>query len=343
MQALTKASNELFRRSADERFESVSALHLHCQAAKGISTDHWRPPGELQLAPLGDDVLHLTVGDSMKFQMNDWSFSQLCRLANVNKDTVNRLSPGTATKVFGETLPTGGSKPLQLFTEGGVLRSIHGTTYTRVYDADLLAVIEDYTRDFQPPQKGSNGGTGLYRGEQDMFCFLIDPTGWAEINGEAFAPGFFIWNSEVGRRSIGIQTFWFQAICQNHIVWDAIDVVDFSRKHTSKVHESFGEIRRLIETLAEKREERRDGFVKVVANAMEKRLGRNAAEAMKALLKNGIPKSTAKKAMEIAEREGRFTIFALVDALTRVTGEIRLAGDRMEADTKASSLLALAV
>jgi type I restriction-modification system DNA methylase subunit len=34
-----------------------------------------------------------------------------------------------------------------------------------------------------------------------MFCFLIDPKGWIEIDGEAFAPGFFVWNSEVGRRA----------------------------------------------------------------------------------------------------------------------------------------------
>ena len=24
-----------------------------------------------------------------------------------------------------------------------------------------------------------------------MFCFLIDPAGWAEVQGEAFAPGLF--------------------------------------------------------------------------------------------------------------------------------------------------------
>jgi hypothetical protein len=45
------------------------------------------------------------------------------------------------------------------------------------------------------------------------------------------------WNSEVGCRSVGIQTFWFQAVCANHIVWDAVEVVDFSRKHTANVHE----------------------------------------------------------------------------------------------------------
>ncbi len=129
-------------------------------------------------------------------------------------------------------MPRTGNKPLQLFTEGETLRSIHGTSYTRVYDADLVSLLREFAVDFQPPQRGMNGATGLYCGEQDMFCFLIDPAGWTEIDGEAFAPGFFLWNSEVGRRSLGIQTFWFQAVCQNHIVWDAVEVAEFKRKHT---------------------------------------------------------------------------------------------------------------
>ena len=39
---------------------------------------------------------------------------------------------------------------------------------------------------------------------------------------------------------------------------------------------------------------------------------------------------------------GGFTIFTLVDALTRVSGKLANAGDRSEADAKASALLALA-
>ena len=45
----------------------------------------------------------------------------------------------------------------------------------------------------------------------------------------------------------------------------------------------------------------------------------------------------------MAEASGnRFTIFSVVDALTRLSGELEFAGDRMAADTKASALLALA-
>ena len=131
--------------------------------------------------------------------MNDWSFTQLCRLAGVAKDTVNRLSPETAAHVFRETLPSG-NKPLQLFAENGRTRSIHAASYTRLFNADLLAVIEEFAIGFQPPQKGIGDATGLYAGQQDMFCFLIDPCGWTEIEGEAFAPGFFCWNSETGAR-----------------------------------------------------------------------------------------------------------------------------------------------
>jgi hypothetical protein len=284
----------------------------------------------------------MNLGTDGEFLLNDWSFSSMCRLAGVSKDTVNRLSPQTASIVLEETLPRSGSKPLQILTEENHIRSIHGASYTRLWNAELLSMVREFD-DFQPPQQGVTGGTGLYCGEQDLFVFLIDPLGWTEIDGETFAPGFFLWNSEVGRRSLGIQTFWFQAVCQNHIVWDAIEVADFIRKHTANVHESLGEIRRIIEALVARRDERRDGFAKVIAKAMEQRLGDNADEALKALLKNGITRSAAKQALEIAERQGRFTIFALVDALTRIAGEITLAGDRTEADAKASALLALAL
>jgi len=185
--------------------------------------------------------------------MNDWSFSQLCRLAGVSKDTLNRLRPETAGKALSETLPHS-QRPVQILTSADHVRSVHGVTYTRLWDVDLLNVVREFATDFQPPQRAgfaaggeptrqagesvagddipfepdaeqgqaSTGGTGLYAGEQDMFCFLIDPLGWTEINGEAFAPGFFVWNSEVGKRSVGVQTFWFERVCANHIVWDAV-------------------------------------------------------------------------------------------------------------------------
>ncbi len=366
-QNLTLASAELFRRTPDECFATFDDLCTECQDAKRLSTERWHPPGELKL-DVGGGGLELTLGGAGTFGLNEWSFSQLCSLAGVNKDTVNKLSSSTASEVFRETLPDG-SKPLQLLTSDNhaenLVRSIHGVSYTRLFDADLLAMVREFATDFQPPQQAGfapggervggetsadgaeptrqRGGTGLYRGEQDMFVFLIDPLGWTEIGGEAFAPGFFLWNSEVGKRSIGVQTFWFQAVCQNHIVWDAIEVVEFSRKHTANVHESFSEIRRIIERLVAKRDERRDGFARVIGRAMAATLGENSDEVLKMLSGRGISRSVAKEALKLAQQSGRFTVFSVVDALTRLNGRMKHVGERTDADVKAASLLAMAV
>ena len=91
-----------------------------------------------------------------------------------------------------------------------------------------------------------------------------------------------------------------------------------------------------------KRDERRDGFVKVIRKAMHERLGADAEEVLKALTRNGVPRNLAHEATEMAKAQGCFTIFALVDALTRMAGKLPNAGDRIEVDTKAAGLLALA-
>jgi len=336
---LTKAHDELFRRSPDETFPTMQALSDHCYRLREQSQDRWHAPSVLS-TKADHGALVLTLGSDGAFALNDWSFGQLCRLADVSKDTVNRLSPLTASTVLAETLPKG-NKPFQILTEDTRIRSLHGATYTRLWNMDLLSTIREFATDFQPPQQGSNGGTGLYAGEQDLFVFLIDPLGWVEIEGENYAPGFFVWNSEVGRRALGCQTFWFEAVCQNHIVWDATDVTEYTRKHTARVNEGLGEIRAMIEAIVAKRDARKDGFVSVIRKAMEAKLGDDAEEAIKAVIQNGVPRSVAKEAVTLAQEKGRFTIWSVVDALTRLSQKSQYAGDRTEADQKAAQLLSL--
>lgn len=344
-QALTRASQELFRRTPDESFATLNELWANCQTQQERSRDLWEMPDDLETVT-NAGRLSLRIGDGRTLRLNNWSFGQLCGLAGVNRDTINRLTCETATSVFGETLPRG-TKPLQVYAADDLVRSLHGASYTRLHDIELLSIVREFATDFQPPQQAGGasgpevrGGTGLYRGEQDMFCFLIDPTGWTEINGEAFAPGFFLWNSEVGKRSVGIQTFWFQAVCQNHIVWDAVEVIDFSRKHTANVRDALREIRVLINRLVERRDERRDRFAEVIKKAMNTSLGHDEEEVLKSLAKHGVGKALAKEALELARRQGRFTIFTLVDAITRIGGKCSNAGDRTEIDAVAGPLLA---
>lgn len=339
-QVLTRASRELFSRAHDEIFGSLDELMTHCEQDRDQSVDRWQMPWGMQPLTSGHS-LQLNLGDDGQFQMNDWSFGQLCRLARVNRETVNRVSADTATRIFQETLPRSG-KPLQILTSDRQVRSIHGASYTRLYNSELLDIVRDVAVDFEPAQAGLMGKTGLYCGEQDMFVFLIDPTGWTEIDGEAFAPGFFLWNSEVGRRSVGVETFWFQAVCANHIVWDAVDVMEISRRHTTNVHDALGDIRYSIQQLVSRRDARRDSFVSTMRTAMRQSMGDESESVLGLLQKRGIPRRLAKDALELAGSSGRFTIFSVVDALTRLSGEIRWIGDRTELDQKIGRLLSMA-
>jgi hypothetical protein len=337
---LTRANRELFARSPDETFPDLDALARHCAGQRDAGRDRWQLPGSVRAAA-ADGGLGLALGDDEPLALNDWSFGQLCRLAGVHKDTLNRLSPDTAARALADTLPAKG-RPVQALTEGGRVQSLHGTAYTRLWNADLLAAVRDAATGFAPPPEAVNGGTGLYCGEQDLFCFLIDPAGWVEVEGEAFAPGFFVWNSEVGRRTLGVQTFWFQQICQNHIVWDAVHVAEAAWRHTAQVGEALDGVRRMVGDLARRRDERRDTFAAVLKRAMTEAAGADADDALKLLAREGVPQLLGRKAVELVREGGRrFTAFALVDALTSLTRDIPYAGDRAAADVRASSLLRL--
>ena len=342
MANLTRASQQLFARPNDEHFESFQSVHSHSKRMKENSDLLWHLPTEITPSPFGSE-LGLQIGGKGIHSLTDWSFGQVCSIADVKKDTVNRLSPDTASRVLRETVP-GEGKPLQLLTYGNTLRSIHGASYTRIFDADLLEVVRNEAEGFDAPPKGFNGATGFYAGQQDMFTFLIDDSAWVEIGSEQFAPGFFVWNSEVGRRTIGVETFWFQHVCANHIVWDAIEVVRYSRKHTTKVVSALDDIQDIIRRLVRSRDARRDAFADSMQKALSTSLGTDADEATKALTGYGISMNLVKSAVaSLAISGGGFTIFRAVDALTRLTGRLTNAGDRMEQDSRIGSLLTLAV
>ncbi len=120
------------------------------------------------------------------------------------------------------------------------------------------------------------------------------------------------------------------------------------------MYESVADIRGIIARLVETRDahgtsptcgwdlSRRDGFAQVVKRAMETRLGSSSDEVLKVLAKQGITRTLAKEALEVASRHGAFTIFAVVDALTRISGKLANAGERSAVDQKASALLSLA-
>lgn len=342
MANLKRAYQQLFSRPDDERFATLDELYTYCSRTKNESQVHWKASSEVVPTDIhGQPGLKL-LGDR-GYEFNDWSFGQVCSLAECRKETLNRLQSKTATQVLTETIPSG-ARPFQVMTRGDQIRSIHGVAYTRLFDADILDVVIDEADDFNPPPVGLNGGTGLYAGEQDMFAFLVDDQSWVDIGGEQFAPGFFVWNSEVGRRTVGIETFWYQRVCANHIVWDATEVVSYSRKHTANVVEAVDDIRMLLRRLVQVRDARKDAFARTIGSAMVTSLGKTKDDVSQTLSQQGIGMGYIKAALEMmSPQSSGYTVFQAVDALTRISGKLTNAGDRAIQDAKIGRLLSLAI
>ena len=95
MSNLVRASRELFSRTPDETFESFDQLRQYCDTLQDRSVDRWEPPETVTPTLLDDGQPGLSVGSAGTFQLNDWSFGQLCGLARVDKATLNRLRSET--------------------------------------------------------------------------------------------------------------------------------------------------------------------------------------------------------------------------------------------------------
>ena len=97
-----------------------------------------------------------------------------------------------------------------------------------------------------------------------------------------------------------------------------------------------------INQLVDRRDAARDQFSATVRKAMEAATG-DKEETLAFLSKYDINRQLAKKAVELAESRGRrFTVWSMVDALTQLSRDSRFAATRVDADQRASALLALA-
>ena len=76
MDTLTRASEELFRRSDDETFDSLDSLYSHCQKRREGSREV-REYADKIMIEQGRDSIGLGMGGET-FDLNDWSFSQVC-------------------------------------------------------------------------------------------------------------------------------------------------------------------------------------------------------------------------------------------------------------------------
>jgi len=363
MSNITKASHQWATRPDDERYTSLLAMadHFHYQR------DHSRgvvvPSRIVTLEPETNDSrgILVTSGDNGRtgFAPTHWSFGQLAQLAGAPGHYLRDLpSPIAADCLnFGLKHKRGVEDVgLLLYKDGhNEMRAATGPNYGRVWNSDVVdALIDKFgdgvTGDWKVPGEfGKNveitkANTTLYASDRDMFVFLADEKNHIEMpnrrNGRSgsLARGFFVWNSEVGKCSLGIGTFLFDFVCCNRIVWGSEMYQEIRVRHTVSAPTRW--LEEVQPVLLAYSEASADPIQTALENAQKKKI-----DDVDEFLANRFGRGLAASFKKISELEENHPIETLWDAATAVTAYargVRHTDARVDLERQAGELIALA-
>jgi len=268
MTTLMQASNQWAKRPDDERFLSLTAMLAHFTKIKNESRATVLGSRTLEAIAADHTNLFVTKNEPGKERgpgaaPTNWAFNQLCKLADVPAGYVGELPAELAAVNLNHGLQfrrdiadVGLLLQRDEESKAVTLRAATGPQYGRIWNRDVVAALiekfgDGVTGAFRVPGEFGKAvdvdkrNTTLYASDRDMFVFLADEEHRIEIpnrrNGEAgsLARGFFMWNSEVGKTTIGLGTFLFDFVCMNRIVWGAQDYKEIRIRHTAGAPERF--------------------------------------------------------------------------------------------------------
>lgn len=258
-------SSQWWNRPSDQRFLSLSALE---DAVLARSTN-----AETFIADLSKTrvVLDREDEDKLSLEFNDkivdpthWSFGQLASLAGAPAGYMRKLPSKLAAINLQYGLANFREENIKLYSNDNSLLAATGVNYGRVQDIELVRAVRkiagngvgdtnwkvpgaiDWSNGtYNPFVDITKDTTTLYASDRDVFMFLVDDTHPIEIgklkNGDPdlVFRGFYVWNSEVGSKSLGISTFLLRGVCQNRCLWGVQDKNTISIRHSKNAPHRF--------------------------------------------------------------------------------------------------------
>jgi hypothetical protein len=257
---LFEASRQWAARPADQRFLSLKELHDFKVETKNRARQKGISSRRLEAVPVQGDsefkalqIIDHETGQAMN--STNWSFGQLAALGKAPAGYLRNLPSPLAADCINYGLHVSRDvEDIGLLTHddpaGGIgqLTAATGPRYGRVWDSDITSLCLkniDTEKWTVPGIRGkalsevTKDNTTLYASDRDMFIFLADEKNRITVDNRrdgqpgTMARGFFLWNSEVGDKTIGIAMFLYDYVCQNRIVWGVGEVTETRLRHTS--------------------------------------------------------------------------------------------------------------
>lgn len=366
---LMNASMNWRNRPADERFQTLEAMHAQAEAERRRShTQSKILPRQITVVASKDQKGIQLQGLSDAVPTH-WSFSQLSKLAGAPAAYLRKLPTENVISDLNWGLKNAPEQPesklmiRDVDDDGSLteLAAITSETYGRIWNVDVTGALSNLlpklpVRYYNPHalnvHTGKTEPSGLFLGKSNMFAFYV--TGGDESSRRAGAHsiddgkseinrGFFVWNSEVGDKSFGIATFMFRYTCQNLIVWGASDLKQLVIRHSSGAPARFED--QALPQLTDFAMSNMDAEAAAIKAAQKFALAKEADDRLDFFKKLGFTGAEVKRAQEAAEREeGRFeTLWDAVNGFTASARSLAWIDARVDLERRAGKLLDLAI
>jgi hypothetical protein len=397
---LYAASAQWRDRPDDERFWDLSSLHAACVKHREQSKRATIAFGDMSIvtgaigsAHAGDVRLIGKAGTSAA--LTHYAFGQLCNAVQAPAKFLRSLSSDLTARALNESIVNAakaGATPRELlFRQNGDLsvRAMLSGSYGRIWDADVAAGACELGRvGWRPPcglalGRSANARpatkddilegqinvregdsiipSGLYASDHDLFVFLVAPDRVIRgVNDHPLMRGVMLRNSEVGDSALVATFFLMQAVCGNHIIWNASGVHEIRVIHRKNASEldgrrafsKFGaKLRaelRVYENASAANEER------AIRTAQARELGSTKEEVIAVIVKYAkghslekLTESRVTQAYAIADEHSNWygsprSVWGMVSGLTQLSQRTGHTDARHEIDACAGELMSVA-
>ena len=379
---LYKASSQWSSRPADERFESVEALH---NAVSGYRADARTAKVDLAKLRVEAQAGEVTVIGKMNepATLTHFAFGQFAREVGAPTDYLRGLPATLAAQNINHGLSKLSDRPSELLIHQNgskVLRGFNSLRYTRIWNSDVTSRVLQLdgwklppARPVLPGQPGSRPATaadvlastkigglsievgdtiapaGAYGSDHDVFVFMVNENRMISEPGNpgGLARGFFVWNQEVPGVSFGVMTFLYRTVCGNHIVWGAENVHEVRIRHTGNADVSaFRELS--VELLKYADESASEDEARIVS-ARSFNLGATKDDVLDLVFgkKLGLSRTVLDTAYQLADANSDTdgsprSAWGLAQGLTRYSQTVPYADERTKLDRAAGRIIEIA-
>ena len=209
-----------------------------------------------------------------------------------------------------------------------------------------LATAEDAKLSLTIKEGTPISPSGLYASFEDMFAFMVHPDKVVKDGStDGLMRGFLVWNSEVGKATFGVQTFYFRGVCGNHIIWGATDVKEIRLRHVGNADDrAFAGLSVELKKYAEESATDIEDKIKIAKNFVLKH--KTADELVDFIFAQRI--LTRKDALAayqavVPDEDGApYTAWGFAQGITRLSQQSANADDRVSLDRAAGKVIDMA-